>query len=356
MKRPTALTAIILSAALTATLATPASAELTFGQWALNNGYTPPGPVGWECNATGKGITSADGVSSFTHLRTLELGFNGITSLAAGQFLGLVNLDTLNLEFNEISSVAPYAFEGLTNLTKLRLVSHGISSVDADVFQGLSRLEHLNMALAFASTTGRNRMTLDPGVFRGLPSLKTLDLFDSCIYSLDLTGFNASALAGFDIAWNPVEEVVLTEAILSQNTFDTLMNGSSSWHDDTPGIASRDGVALADFRRADMSGVNQLDTMFFMHDLETLILTDVIFSDSIIAEGYAEVWDLISALDAKKLDALTVNQELYAAMRTDLDAWDAGPGNVLTVVPEPSALALLACVGLALVLRRRRMR
>jgi len=79
----------------------------------------------------------------------------------------------------------------------------------------------------------------------------------------------------------------------------------------------------------DVAGLNQFDTMSAMADLETLTLTDVLFSEAIIADGYAEVWDLISALDDQKLDALTI-------------------------VPEPSTLALLTVAGLALFLWRRR--
>ena len=95
-----------------------------------------------------------------------------------------------------------------------------------------------------------------------------------------------------------------------------------------------------------------MDAMFALGDVETLILTDVVFSNAIITAGYAEVWDLISALEAQQLDALTVNEQLYAAMQTDLDAWDAGANNVLTVVPEPATLSLLALGGLVLIRRK----
>jgi hypothetical protein len=61
---------------------------------------------------------------------------------------------------------------------------------------------------------------------------------------------------------------------------------------------------------------------------------------------------LICALDSKRLDALTVDWSLYHAMKTNLDAWDAGAGNVLTVVPEPSMMAFFFLGGLVLMLQR----
>jgi len=184
--------------------------------------------------------------------------------------------------------------------------------------------------------------------------LQKLLLSGNQISSFDLTGFEATALTMFAMNDNSTTEVILADAILSQVTFDTLMIGSRDYPSFYPGMAEVPNIARVDFTGADMSGVDQLDEMFAMEDLETLILTDVVFSDAIVAGSHAETWDLICALEAQKLDALTVNQQLYAAMQTNLDTWDAGPNNVLTVIPEPCTLVLLALGGCALLLRRGR--
>lgn len=466
MERTFAIVTMLVAGILTVSLPNEALAELTFDQWATAEGYTPPGPVDWACYASNKGITSADGVNSYTNLlwlklggnqissldadqfhgltnlgvlqlsgndisrldanqfqgltnlSSLDLGYNSISSLAADQFRDLSNLGRLSLTYNsiprldaeqfqgmtnlqtlwlsnnrisslsanqfqgltklqslwlndnDISSLSTDQFQGMTNLETLYLDSNHILSLDADQFQGMTKLQDLSLfdnqlsslsANQFQGMTDLWRLTLshnqlsslNANQFRGLTSLRVLELKSNQLSSLDLTGFEATELIRFRIRWNPITEVILTDTTLSQTTFDTLMIGNSVPSNDI-GIAELAGIASVDFTAADMAGVVHFDRMFAMADLQTLTLTDVLFSDTIVADGYAEVWDLISALDANRLDALTVDEQLYAAMQTNLDTWDAGPNNVLTVVPEPSTLALLAIAGLALLLWRKR--
>ncbi len=443
------LITIIVALILTISLSNSAIAvDLTFGDWATAQGYTPPGATNWVCDAGGKAITSADGANSYTNLQELRLDNNQISSLSANQFLGLTNLLELNLWGNQISSISADQFQGLSNLQHLQLGDNPIASLSANQFQGLAALDFLsvsnsqitsvdanaflglgnltvlflddnpmsslsanqfqglgnlgelfiqgcsvssldanafqgltnvwNLALAgnnisslsanqFQGMTsllyldlGSNQIAaLSPNMFQGLANLDSLDLDvnqisslsantfqgltnldklyleNNQISSLDLTGFEATALTRFDIETNPIADVVLADATLSQITFDTLMIGHETY---SPliGIAELAGIGSVDLSGADISGVDQLDEMFGMADLDTLILTDALFSGAVIAAGYGEVWDLISALEGNALDALTVNQQLYAAMQTNLDAWDAGVDNVLTVVPEPA--------------------
>ncbi|MEE8451961.1 MAG: PEP-CTERM sorting domain-containing protein [Thermoguttaceae bacterium] len=323
MKRTFATVMMLVAGILTVSLPSEAGAELTFGEWATAEGVTPPGlGASWMCDATNEGITSLDGINGYTNLIELWLGGNQISSLAANQFQGLSRLGHLELNNNQISSLAANQFQGLTNLSILHLFDNQISSLNTNPFQGLANLEYLW-------------------------------LNDNQISSLDLTGLEATRLSGFYIAGNPITEVILADTTLSQTTFDALMIADRTFTARI-GIAELAGIASADFTAADMVGVDQFDEMFGMADLQTLILTDALFSEAIVADGYAEVWDLITALDANRLDALTVNRQLYTAMQTNLDTWDAGPGNVLTVVPEPSTLALLAIASLALLLWRRR--
>ncbi len=482
---------IVLAMLLAVSLSNFATAtELTFGDWATAEGYTPPGPTDWQCYAVHMGITSADGANLFTNLQSLNLSRNDIsslsanqfqnltsllelrlmsndissvssdqfqgltnlqilslsrnqiaslsasqfqtlpnllelnlfdnqisslsadhfqglsslqelqisdnqiTSLSANQFQGLGSLEVLYLEGNQITSVDANAFQGLPDLTRLRLDNNQVSSLSANQFQGLGSLVELGLDfnqissmdsnaflglgdmwelslrnnqvsslsadqfqgltnLGYLDLEGNPISSLSANAFRGLGNLLDLGLGLNQISSLDLTGLEATALTAFDIKENPITEVILADATLSQVTFDAVMKGHET-NSFFVGVAELAGVVAADFSGADMSGVDQLDEMFAMGDAETLILTDVAFSNAIITAGYAEVWDLVSALEAQQLDALTVNEQLYAAMQINLDTWDAGAGNVLTVVPEPATLSLLALGGLALIRRRRK--
>jgi len=373
MRRTLATPTMLVAVVLAISLPNGAFAELTFGEWAAARGYTPPGPENWECTAGEDGITSVDGVSSYTNLQLLSLEENQISSLDANAFQGLTNLQTLSLDYNQISSLDANAFQGLSNLQRVDLGHNQIASLEANQFQGLASLQSLSLednqissldANAFQGLSnlqsleleGNRIPSLEANQFQGLASLQSLELYDNQISSLDLTGFEATALALFGIQGNPITEVILADATLSQTTLDTLMIGyeANAWY---VGIAELPGIARIDFTAADIAGVDQFDEMFGMADLNTLILTDALFSAAIVADDYAEVWDLISALDLNRLDALSVNEQLYTAMQANLDTWDAGPNNVLTVVPEPSTPALLtmAAIGLlACALRRRK--
>ncbi|KKK61324.1 hypothetical protein LCGC14_3015470, partial [marine sediment metagenome] len=329
-----------------------------------------PGPRNWWCNANNKGITSADGVNSYTNLWSLYLPYNQISSLDADQFQGLTNLEVLSLSFNQISSLGADQFQDLTNLQTLYIRGNQLSSLDANQFQGLTNLQTLLFGYNEISSLAANQFqdltdlqvlnfdqnqisSLAANQFQGLTDLHILFLWSNQIASLDLTGFEATTLTDFSVSNNPVTKVVLADATVSQITFDTLMIGNKVYTSHI-GIAELTGIASVDFTAADLTGVDRFDTMFAMADLETLILTDALFSEAIVTGGYAEVWDLISALELKRLDALTVDRQLYTAMQTNLDAWDAGANNVLTVVPEPSTLLLLTVASLALFLCRRK--
>ena len=142
---PMATLTMLVAVVLTVSLPNGAFAELTFGEWATGQGYTPPGPVGWKCSAGEEGIASMDGVSSYTNLQELYLWCNQISTLDAIPFQGLTNLQRLNLEGNRITTLDANQFQGLTNLQRLDLEENQISTVDAHAFQGLTNLQELRL-------------------------------------------------------------------------------------------------------------------------------------------------------------------------------------------------------------------
>ena len=142
MKRPYMK---IISTAVSAILLTnsAAVAGLTFGDWATAQGYTPPGPTDWECDASNKGITTAEGANSYINLLELNLWGNQIPSLSVDHFQGLTNLQTLRVGDNQITSLSANQFQALTSLQRLFISHNQIPSVDVQAFQGLSDLTML---------------------------------------------------------------------------------------------------------------------------------------------------------------------------------------------------------------------
>ena len=145
MKRTFASLATLVVVVVTISLPDRAFADGSFGQWARARGYTPPGPIDWDCEADEQEMTSIDGVRSYTNLVVLDLHHNRISSLSANAFQGLTNLQKLHLYDNHISSLDANAFQGLTNLQGLSLSQNRLSSLDANQFQGLPNLQTLSL-------------------------------------------------------------------------------------------------------------------------------------------------------------------------------------------------------------------
>ena len=145
---------------------------------------------------TGAGIPSGCFTSSkFPNLKSLHLAGNRINSLAGSPFLGLTNLYWLDLSQNQIALVPVGTFEDLSNLWYLDLGRNELTSsglpvtinggvVTDAVFDNLSSLEWLALNNQFEQDETNNfkpkttalLTKLDASVFKGLSSLKELDL------------------------------------------------------------------------------------------------------------------------------------------------------------------------------------
>ena len=117
-------------------------------------------------------------VLRLTTLKSLNLGYHYITSIAPGTFDQLTQLKTLVLDdaayANTFTSLPAGVFDKLTSLTSLNLAGD-ITSLPAGVFDKLTSLTSLNLA-------GNDMTSLPAGVFDKLTSLKSLNL--NRIYSL----------------------------------------------------------------------------------------------------------------------------------------------------------------------------
>ena len=267
-------------------------------------------------------ISDISAVSNLTNLQiVLYLNNNQISDISAVSTL--TKLQLLYLNNNQISDIS--ALSSLTSLYRLDLYDNQISDISA--VSGLTTLNELSL---------NNNQIGDISAVSSLTNLSCLDLNNNQISLLDLTGLEAPNLTYFGIAGNPITEVILEDAMLSQTTFATL--GGS--------FAGLGGIATADLSAADMLAVEQLDAMFGMDDLVTLDIPYVTFNALADAEG------LIAELTA--LDFLTVDNVFYADNQGWLDTWDADAANTLIVIPEPATLGLMVIGGLVVLFRKRR--
>ena len=148
-------------------------------------------------------VTDAD-LTTLTSV--LELQNRGISTLAAGDFAGLIHLPHLWLNDNELSELPAGVFAGLTSLTGLWLNDNELSELPAGVFAGLTSLTGLWLndnelselpAGVFAEVTSLTDLrlndnapaTLPAGGFAGLTSLTDLRLDDNALATLPAGGF-----------------------------------------------------------------------------------------------------------------------------------------------------------------------
>lgn len=134
-------------------------------------------------NASGKDISSIEGLQYFTGTTSLDLSGNKISDL--GPLKALTHIDTLNLEENSICDISPLA--SLTQLKQLQLNLNNINSISA-----LKTMSHLNLlGLAYNQITDikdlqdltdlsclilYNNPILDISALKKLPNLQTLNL------------------------------------------------------------------------------------------------------------------------------------------------------------------------------------
>ena len=184
--------------------------------------------------------------------------------------------------------------------------------------------------------------TIESGDFHGLTNLTKLDLRYNQIETMDLSGLNLSSLTSFNISNNPLTSVSLTDIMLSQESFDTIMDGGLGG----TGIAELGGVLNLNMSGVDFLDISDFSAMFTMDDLEELLLIDA------INLAGSDVSQLTTELDSLNFLNVTGLWDTFnITYQTSLNLWDTVDGNTL-VTPEPATLSLLA-IG-ALVLRRRK--
>jgi len=135
---------------------------------------------------------------------------------------------------------------------------------------------------------------------------------------MNLSGADLASLESFSIANNPLTNVILADATLSQRAFNTLMTS----------IAQSPGVLTIDMSGVDFINVSDLSVMYwvylYMPALEELSLAGATNLDGgqvllLTAELASLAW----------LDVTGLWGSFDVGTQSALDAWDAVEGNVL---------------------------
>ena len=114
-------------------------------------------------------------------LQILRLEDNAITSIPENTFASLYNLHTLILSDNKLTTIHSYTFNGLYVLSLLSLENNDIETIHAEALKNSSSLQDLHL--------NGNKLYEVPAALKDVPTLKTLDLGDNHIASVDNTTF-----------------------------------------------------------------------------------------------------------------------------------------------------------------------
>lgn len=277
-------------------------------------------------------ITDTD----MARLGSLNAGDRNISSLQGMEYA--VNLTYLNLNDNrqltDISSLS-----GLTKLKKLYLPRTGITDLSA--VSGLTNLQVLYVE-------DNDWLTDNISAVSELTNLVNLSLGDIPVEILDLRGSNFSSLEYFAVtiplSWdfaassNSFKEVLLADAILSQNTFNVIMDGGYDIYGydiyreyaHGTGVAELNGVLSLDMSGVDFTDISDLSAMYTMDDLEELCLRNATNLDG------SDVVTLTNALNSLNwLNVAGLWTSFDAGEQSLLQDWDAIEGNTLITELTP---------------------
>lgn len=115
-------------------------------------------------------------------LQILNLGHNQIETIPADTFAPMNNLHTLILSYNRITYVDEYALNGPYVLSLLSLDNNQLENIHPDAFRNCSSLQDLNL--------NGNVLTSVPLALKDMRLLRTVDLGENNIASLDVPGFS----------------------------------------------------------------------------------------------------------------------------------------------------------------------
>ncbi|CAH0399859.1 unnamed protein product [Chilo suppressalis] len=115
------------------------------------------------------------------NLQILKMQENFIEHIPENVFSSLGNLHTLILSNNRLTNIESYAFTGLQALSVLSIDSNRISKIHPHALRNCSSLQDLHI--------NGNRLDEVPTALKEIPQLKTLDLGENLIVSIENASF-----------------------------------------------------------------------------------------------------------------------------------------------------------------------
>lgn len=115
------------------------------------------------------------------NLQILKMQDNWIEHIPENVFSSLSNLHTLTLSNNRLANIENYAFTGLQVLSVLSIDSNRITRIHALALRNCSTLQDLHL--------NGNRLDEVPLALKSIPQLKTLDLGENLIVSIENASF-----------------------------------------------------------------------------------------------------------------------------------------------------------------------
>lgn len=139
-------------------------------------------------------------------LQILNLQFNEIEMIPADTFSPMSNLHTLELAHNRLTYLDAYSLNGLFALSLLALDSNLLEGIHPDAFRNCSSMLDLNLS-------GNNLESI-PVALKDMRILRTLDLGENQIRSLNKPGFRGmSSLYGLRMIGNEITNVTQEDLV-----------------------------------------------------------------------------------------------------------------------------------------------
>ncbi|XP_034936835.1 toll-like receptor 6 [Chelonus insularis] len=140
-------------------------------------------------------------------LQILNLKYNEIETIPADTFSPMSNLHTLELAHNRLTYLDAYSLNGLYAVSLLSLDSNLLEGIHPDAFRNCSSMQDLNLS--------GNNLEYIPIALKDMRLLRTLDLGENQIKSLEKPGFRGmTSLYGLRMIGNEIVNV--TKEALSE--------------------------------------------------------------------------------------------------------------------------------------------